>query len=54
MMIYEREIHFTDEQFNNEQYFPNVLIVRKAKSAVYSDQQDLRSVVSSLKSHVTK
>jgi len=30
-MIYEREIHFTEEDFDNEKYFPNILIVRKKK-----------------------
>jgi len=30
-MIYEREIHFTEDHLENEAYFPNILIVRKKK-----------------------
>jgi hypothetical protein len=31
IMIYEKEIHFGQEDFDNEEYFPNILIVRKKK-----------------------
>ena len=30
-MIYEREIYFNEKDFNNENYFPNILIVRQKK-----------------------
>ena len=30
-MVYEREIHFTEADFENEIYFPKILIVRKKK-----------------------
>jgi len=30
-MIYEREVHFNEEDFENQIYFPNVLVVRKKK-----------------------
>lgn len=30
-MIYEKELHFNDEDLQNENYFPNILIVRKRK-----------------------
>jgi len=31
-LIYERENHFTEKDFNNQIHFPNILIVRKRKS----------------------
>ena len=30
-MIYEREIHFSEKELNDERLFPNILIVRKKK-----------------------
>lgn len=31
ILIYEKEIHFRKNDFSNEEYFPNILIVRKKK-----------------------
>lgn len=31
ILIYEKEIHFGQKDFNNEEFFPNILIVRKKK-----------------------
>lgn len=30
-LIYEREIHFGKSDFENEKYFPEIIIVRKKK-----------------------
>jgi hypothetical protein len=30
-MIYEREVHFTQDDFSNERYFPNIIVIRKKK-----------------------
>ena len=32
-MIYEREVHFSDKDYENQTYFPGILIVRKKKKA---------------------
>jgi hypothetical protein len=32
-LIYEREINFTEKDFKNEVYFPEILIVRKKKES---------------------
>jgi len=31
IMIYEREVHFTQDDFSNERYFPNIIVIRKKK-----------------------
>ena len=42
-MIYEREVHFTDLEFDNPKYFPDILIVRKKKFQE-SSQKNTQSV----------
>lgn len=44
-MIYEREIYFTEKDYHNETYFPNILIVRKKKI----DQSESNTVQNHLK-----
>jgi len=36
-MIYERENQFSDEDFLNEDNFPNILIVRKKKTPAVNE-----------------
>ena len=30
-MIYEKELHFSEKDYNNENYFPSILVVRRKK-----------------------
>ena len=40
-MIYERELHFKDKDFLNDQYFPKILVVRKKlDDSSYDNQND--------------
>ena len=51
IMIYEREVHFTQEDFNNESYFPNIIVIRKKK--VRGDKQNsILSQISQLKGYI--
>ena len=34
-MIYEREVHLPKRYFDNDDYFPNILLIRKMKDNQY-------------------
>ena len=40
MMIYEKELHFTEQDLNNKMYFPAILIVRKKKLNEFNEKDD--------------
>lgn len=48
MMIYEREASFSDKDFDNQIYFPNVLIVRKKKENKES-KNNFQNVINNVK-----
>lgn len=49
-MIYEREIHFNQNDFENEIYFPKVLVIRKKKRDSRADQCDWTTIMKVIKS----
>ena len=52
-LIYEREVHLSDQDFDNPIYFPNILIVRKQKKTDSSQNNFTNSeVITSLKSYI--
>jgi len=51
MMIYEREVHFRQNEFENDSYFPNFLLVKKMKQSndiIKNTFQGFTSMVKSL------
>ena len=44
IMIYEREVHFTQDDSQNEFYFPNIIIIRKKTNrGVYPKYPGIRN-----------
>lgn len=51
MMIYEREVQFSEKDFDNPAYFPQVLIVRKRKENK-SNKMNFQNWAANIKNYV--
>ena len=58
IMIYEREVHFTPDDFQNERYFPNIILVQKKKvtgdkqKSIYSQITQLKGFIKNQKNQI--
>jgi hypothetical protein len=57
-MIYERELHFQQSEFEDEKLFPSILIVRQKKNnastGTNSTQEQINSFKVFMKTHINK
>lgn len=44
-MIYERELHFNTKDFENNIYFPNILVIRQQKESAMTNKSSSEKVV---------
>ena len=51
IMIYEREVHFTQDDFQNEFYFPNIIVIRK-KKVTGDNNKNIFSQITQLKGFI--
>ena len=49
VMIYEREVHFTQKHFEDDQLFPGVIIVRRVKDSNSTTVNNIQTMSKSLK-----
>ena len=52
VMIYEREVHFKADDFQNQTYFPNILIIRKKKDQHLGRVTNMQGWVTIVKNYV--
>mmetsp|Transcript_26610 Transcript_26610/g.40601 ORF Transcript_26610/g.40601 Transcript_26610/m.40601 type:complete len:194 (+) Transcript_26610:541-1122(+) len=51
-MIYEREVHFRQRHFDDEFYFPTILIVRKMKQNNFNGKNGKQSYIGMVKTYI--
>jgi len=51
-MIYEREVHFSQMQLDDDVYFPNIIIVKQKKMSNLSTKPNKQSYIGMLKNYI--